>query len=150
MAYETTHQAFEKSIDQLNSFLRDELAACETYRQALDKLADSPFRDELTSCLRSHETRAEELKTRVVGLGGKPADGPGAWGTFATLVAGAAKAFGLKSAIAAIEQGEDHGLKGYRRDLQDLDPESRQLATRLLAEQERTHAVVSGIKHSLH
>ena len=150
MAYETTHQTFEKSIDQLNSFLRGEMSACETYRQALEKLTDSPFRNELTQCLASHEQRVQELKGRVLALGGKPSEGSGPWGAFAKAVEGGAKAFGVKAAIAALEEGEDHGLNDYRRDLEELDPESRQLVTRLLAEQERTHAVLSGIKHSIH
>jgi hypothetical protein len=149
MAYETTHEPNEKAIDQLNSFLRGELSACETYRQAIDKLGDSQFRGELESCLRSHEARVSELRDRIGILGGRPSEGSGPWGGFAKLVEAGAKLFGAKSAIAALEEGEDHGLKDYKRDLGDLDVESRLLAQRMLAEQERTHAVVSGLKHQI-
>lgn len=150
MAFETTHEAHEKSIDQLNSFLRGELSACETYRQALDKLVDQPFRTEVEQCLRSHEVRVAELRSRIVLLGGKPAEGSGVWGAFARAVEGGAKVFGVKAAIAALEEGEDHGLKDYKRDLEDLDLESRTLVMRMLAEQEKTHAVLSRLKHSIH
>lgn len=150
MAYETLHTDNDKPIDQLNSFLRGELSACETYRQALEKLTTSPFRDQLEQCLRSHEMRVTELQSRVRALGGTPSEGSGAWGAFARAVEGGAKVFGDKAAIAALEEGEDHGLKDYRRGIDDLDAESRIIVERLRAEQERTHALLSGLKHSIH
>ena len=150
MAYETTHVTNEKSVDQLNSFLRGELSACETYRQALEKLNDSPFRTELEGCLRSHEMRATELKNQILALGGQAAEGSGIWGAFAKLVEGGAKVFGDKSAIAVLEEGEDHGLKDYQRDLAELDAASRQVVERCLIEQRRTHEILSQIKHSFH
>ena len=59
-----THQATDKSdtIDQLNSFLRGELSAAETYRLALDRLDRSEFRPTLVQCSRSHEERQSQPK----------------------------------------------------------------------------------------
>ena len=75
----------------------------------------------------------------------------GSWGAFARLVEGGAKTFGEKAAVAALEEGEDHGLKLYRDDLTKLDPASRQLVeTDLLPAQERTHQSLSTLKHTLH
>ena len=53
--------------------------------------------------------------------------------------------------MAALEEGEDHGLKLYRDDLTKLDAPARQLVeTDLLPEQERTHQFMSTLKHTLH
>src|SRR5439155_20827476 len=98
----------------LNTFLRGELSAVETYRQALERLASSSWATELLENKRSPEQRVEMLRNQIIRLGGKPADDSGPWGGFAKLVEGGAKLFGEKAAIAALEEGEDHGLKLYR------------------------------------
>ena len=98
-------------VEQLNSFLRGEIAAVETYRQAIDKVTDASVRLQLEHCRRSHQQRADLLKDRILRVGGAPADGSGVWGAFAKLVEGGAMVFGDKAAIDVLEQGEDHGLK---------------------------------------
>lgn len=138
-------------VDQLNSFLRGEISAVETYRQALEKLRDSVNSVVLRECLRSHEQRVALLTQEIRRLGGQPATGSGVWGAFAKLIESGAKAFGEKAAIAALEEGEDHGRNDYRRDLDNLGASTRQFVqTHLLAEQERTHRSLSGLKHSMH
>jgi rubrerythrin len=137
----------------LNKFLRGELSAVETYRQAIERLAASPFAADLIENKRSHEQRVEMLRTQVVRLGGQCSEDSGAWGSFAKLVEGGAKVFGEKAAIAALEEGEDHGLKLYRSnsDIAKLDLATRDFVERsLLPEQERTHRTTSRIKHSQH
>lgn len=139
------------SVQILNSFLRGEMSAVETYRQALEKIQNASLRPNLQDCLRSHETRVTLLKTRIQSLGGSPASGSGPWGTFAKLVEGGAKMLGEKAAIAALEEGEDHGRDDYRRDLEKLDAASRPfVATQVMPEQERTHQTISSLKRSLH
>lgn len=141
----------ENTVDTLNGFLRGEISAVETYRQAIEKLGSSPTRAQLEECRRSHEQRVAMLREHVARLGGQPASGSGAWGTFARLVEGSAKAFGERAAVSALEEGEDHGLKLYRNDLDKLDPTARQLVeTDLLPAQERTHQSMSTLKHTLH
>ena len=138
-------------VNTLNELLRGEISAVETYRLALEKLTNSPARAELEDCQRSHEQRVEKLRHEVVRLGGRPDDSSGAWGAFAKLVAGGAKAFGEKAAIAALEEGEDHGLRLYKGDLDKLDPASRTLVeTDVLPAQERTHRSLSTLKHAMH
>jgi hypothetical protein len=138
----------EKDIDQLNSFLRGELSAVETYEQAIEKLKDEPsLATSLSTCRTSHMRRAELLRTEVTRLGGEPAAGSGAWGTFAKLVEGGAKVFGKKAAIAALEEGEDHGRDDYQRDLKDLSLATRGFVeAQLLPEQHRTHGEVASLK----
>ncbi len=140
----------DKSIDTLNSFLRGELSAVDTYRQAIDKLVDNPLRYQLKDCLQSHQMRVEALRSRIHQLAGSPAESAGIWGAFAKIVEGGAKLLGERAAIAALEEGEDHGRNDYRRDLDQLDYETRSwFEATILPEQERTHAQLSAIKHSL-
>ncbi len=138
-------------VDTLNELLRGEISAVETYRQALEKLSNSPTRIQLEDCRRSHEMRVQKLREQVVRMGGNPDTTSGAWGAFAKLFEGGAKAFGEKAAIAALEEGEDHGLRLYKGDLDKLDPASRALVEQdVLPAQERTHRSLSTLKHTMH
>jgi hypothetical protein len=138
-------------VDTLNKFLRGELSAVETYGQALERLRDSTFVADLAECRASHQERVELLRQQVVRMGGKPSDTSGPWGGFAKLVEGSAKLFGEKAALSALEEGEDHGLKLYRDKANKLDVASRDVVERsLLPAQERTHQVMSALKHSFH
>lgn len=144
MQTNTTHT---QTVDQLNSFLRGELSAAETYRQAISKLPGSTNRVTLEQCARSHEERASLLSSEVRRLGGEPSTDSGAWGTFAKLMTGGAQAFGEKAAIAVLEEGEDHGRNDYQRDLNELELSARELIVqRVLPEQERTHRAMSLLK----
>lgn len=141
----------DKSVDTLNGFLRGEISAVETYRQAIERLAGSATVPQLEACQRSHEQRVTKLQYQVARLGGEPANDSGAWGAFARLVEGGAKAFGERAAVAALEQGEDHGLKLYRDDLDKLDATARAFVeTDLLPAQEETHRSMSTLKHTFH
>jgi hypothetical protein len=143
--------ATKSSIDQLNSFLRGEISAVETYRIALNRLdAKSTARGELESCMRSHQERVDLLRGQIRTLGGDPAEGSGPWGAFAKTVEGGAALLGDKASIAALEEGEDHGLKDYRTDLADLDAESQRIVTaELLPKQVQTHRMMSSLKKQL-
>jgi demethoxyubiquinone hydroxylase (CLK1/Coq7/Cat5 family) len=135
----------------LNGFLRGEISAVETYRQAIEKLGSSANRAQLEGCQSSHQQRVMKLRDQVARLGGEPATESGAWGAFARLVEGGAKAFGERAALAALEEGEDHGLKLYRNDLDKLDAMARVFVeTDLLPAQEETHRSMSTLKHSFH
>jgi len=141
----------EQDVRQLNSFLRGEIAAVETYDQAIDKLAGEPVLGQtLGSCRNSHQRRVELLKDEIERLGGEPEDTGGAWSGFARLVEGGAKVFGKKSAISALEEGEDQGRDDYRDHLKDLSPDVRDLVGgTLLPEQQRTHDAMSSLKHQM-
>lgn len=150
---DVTRGGADAVTDILNKFLRGELSAVETYRQALERLGTSACATDLTENLRSHEQRVEMLRNQVVRLGARPSEGSGPWGSFAKLIEGGAKLLGEKAAIAALEEGEDHGLKLYRdrSDLEKLDLATRDFVERsLLPEQERTHRTTSALKHAKH
>jgi len=143
--------AQKSSVDQLNSFLRGEISAVETYRMALDKLdANGPARAELEACMASHQERVSMLQDAIFASGGEPASRSGPWGAFAKLVERSARLFGDKAAVAALEEGEDHGLKDYNADATALDAESRDLVKgSLLPLQQHTHDRISTLKRRL-
>lgn len=140
-----------EDIDQLNSFLRGEISAVETYDQAIKKLADEPaLAESLRACRASHDRRVNALRSEIRRLGGDPAEGSGVWGAFAKAVEGGAKVFGKSAAIAALEEGEDHGRDDYLGDLEKLTPAIKSFVqTQLVPEQKRTHDALSRLKSSL-
>jgi hypothetical protein len=136
-----------KSVDILNSFLRGEISAVETYGQVIEKLKDAPI-PKLAENQACHSKRVAALRSRVLALGGTPAESSGVWGSLAKLYEGGAKVFGRDAAVAAIEEGEDRGLADYRKSYPDLDAISQDmLRNDLLPAQLRTHAVARDIKH---
>jgi uncharacterized protein (TIGR02284 family) len=150
---ETTPETLEKSVAVLNSFLRGEISAVETYQMASTKISEPSLRSVLDEILRSHQERVNLLRTRIQQLGGRPSDGSGLWGGFAKLIEGGAKVFGARAALTALEEGEDYGLKMYREqeDLEKLDAESRRMAeTQLRPAQEMTHNRMSSLKNTFH
>ena len=138
-------------IETLNSFLRGEISAVETYRQAIDHVSDDRIRGQLEACQHDHERRVEALRERIEKLGGRPAEGSGPWGTFAKLVQAGADTLGEKAAIQALEEGEDHGLADYQRDMDKTHGEARRFVRmELLPSQKRTHERLSRLKRTLH
>jgi len=143
-------EAREQSVDVLNSFLRGEISAVETYRQALEKVEKPQVSSQLQDCMQSHKQRVTLLSDQIRTLGGTPSTGSGVWGAFAKAVEGGAATLGEKVAIAALEEGEDHGRNDYKRDVDKLDAASRQVVReRIMPEQQRTHDVLSALKKSL-
>ena len=142
----------DKNIKHLNSFLRGELSAVQTYDQAIEKMRqeEPTLTEELRACRESHRRRVDELTREVRRLGGEPSTDSGVWGSFAKIVEGGAKLLGKKAAIAALEEGEDHGRNDYERDVNDLDPACRDFVRqKLIPEQLKTHDVLSALKHKV-
>jgi uncharacterized protein (TIGR02284 family) len=139
----------DQDIKKLNSLLRGEIAAVETYGQCIEKMKDSATVAELRALQSSHQLRVHELRQQIIALGGQPEQGSGAWGAFAKLVEGGAKVFGESAAISALEEGEDKGKRDYA-DLDDLSPSVRNFVQRVLVpEQRRTHDALSQIEHRM-
>jgi demethoxyubiquinone hydroxylase (CLK1/Coq7/Cat5 family) len=138
------------NVEQLNSFLRGEISAVETYRQALDSLKTPSCTTQLAECKRSHEERVAILTEEIRKLGGTPAQSSGPWGTFAKLVEGGASALGEKAAVAALEEGEDHGNADYKRDVKKLDGSVRSIIEeKVVPLQLRSHGAMSSLKKRL-
>ena len=130
--------------DILNRLLRGELAATETYQQALAKVGNEPRATELRRLHDEHRTAANELRQHIHQHGGKPDQGSGAWGAFAKSVEGAAKLFGNAAALKALKEGEERGMKDYNDALQDpnLPPECKTLIRTTLLPQTQAHIPV--------
>jgi demethoxyubiquinone hydroxylase (CLK1/Coq7/Cat5 family) len=136
-----------ESIRTLNSFLRGEIAAVETYHRALATLERRDNAEELCACLASHERRVAMLRQRILEVGGQPAESSGAWGAFDRLFDAGPAVSGDDAAIAVLEEGEDRGLKQYLDDVGKLDHDDRRLvAKEILPEQVRTHDSVSDLR----
>lgn len=141
----------QADVETLNSFLRSEISAAETYRQALGHVKDDRARSTLEDCQQDHQHRVDSLKERIRKLGGEPAEGAGLWGTFSKLVQAGADLLGEKAAIGALEEGEDRGLADYQRDADKLHGEARRFVRmELLPAQRRTHERMSRLKRTLH
>ena len=117
----------KKDVDTLNHLLRGEIAAVETYDQAIKKFSDPADRsvaNALTRIRDEHARTVSTLKSRVTAAGGSPSEGAGAWGVFANAVQGAAKVLGPETALAALKQGELHGIDDYEKAIKDDDVSS--------------------------
>ena len=138
----------DQTIDQLNSLLRGEISAVETYQLAIEKVDDEHASDAkaLRAIAQEHGADAQALRDSIERLGGEADDSSGPWGTWAKTVQGVAKLFGDASALKALKEGEEHGLKDYREALDDVDEASRTLITsRLIPNQQRHIATLDGM-----
>ena len=128
-------------IDRLNSLLRGEIAATETYQQALAKVGNEPEAMQLRRIHAEHREAANTLRQHVHSHGGKPDQDSGAWGMFAKTVEGAAKIFGDTAALKALKEGEEHGVKQYEEALKDaeLPADCQTLIRTMLLPQTREH-----------
>jgi uncharacterized protein (TIGR02284 family) len=138
----------DKSVDQLNSLLRGEISAVETYQQAIEKVGDEHASDAaaLRAIAQEHGEDARALREAIEQLGGEADDSSGAWGAWAKTVQGVAKLFGDASALKALKEGEEHGLKDYEEAVDDVDDASRTLiVSRLIPNQKRHIATIDGM-----
>jgi hypothetical protein len=135
-----------EDLDALNSLLRGHISSVETYDQAINKYRGSDsmpsaVAGELTRLRDDHAKAVSTLRSRVKSYGGTPADGAGAWGVFANTVEGMAKLLGPETALAALKQGEQHGLNEYERisQLESVSSETKYLITSELMPQGQEH-----------
>lgn len=141
----------EEDIKQLNMFLKDEKAAVETYQQCVEKMDDAEIAAELVALQKSHQQRASLLSEKVKELGGSPETKSGTWGSLAKVVEGSAKAFGSKSALSALEEGEDQGIRNYEKKADNLSPECQSfINSTILPEQRRSHRELNRIIETVH
>ena len=113
--------ATHECIDVCNSLLRGELSAVETYNQALEKFDSEIERSALRSIQSDHQHSAARLREHLIEMEAEPATESGAWGSFAKAVEGTAKMLGESPALAALQQGEEHGVDEYEEALRNRD-----------------------------
>jgi len=110
-----------QAADRLNALLRGELAATETYQQALEKVGNEAGVQGLRRVHSEHREAANTLREQVHKYGGQPEQSSGVWGTFSKAWEGTAKLFGNSAALSALKQGEERGISDYEAALQDND-----------------------------
>ena len=138
----------DKCIDQLNSLLRGEISAVETYQLAIEKVNDEHASDAtaLRGIAQEHGEDAQALRDSIEKIGGEADDSSGPWGAWAKTVEGVAKLFGDASALKALKEGEEHGLKDYEEAVDDVDEASRTLiVSRFIPNQKRHIAALDGM-----
>ena len=130
------------AVRQLNSLLRGEISAAETYRMAIDKVADGADVANaglLREIQEEHGRAAQGIRDRIRELGGEASDSSGAWGAWAKTVQGTMNLFGDAAALKSLKEGEEHGLKDYQEALDDVDPTSAQLIQNQLIPAQQRH-----------
>jgi len=133
--------ADKQGVQCLNSLLRGELAATETYQQAMAKFDGAQNAADLRRMHAEHREAANLLRQHVHQVGGKPDQGSGAWGAWAKVVEGTAKIFGEAAALKALKEGEEQGSKDYQEAAKDehLSAECRGVIRSQLLPQTREH-----------
>jgi uncharacterized protein (TIGR02284 family) len=121
-----------ETVRQLNSLLRGEISAAETYRMAIDKLSESDRAATASVGLlhqmqEEHGRAAQALRDRIREMGGEASDSSGVWGAWAKFTQGSANLFGDAAALKSLKEGEEHGLKDYQEALDDVDATSAEL-----------------------
>jgi uncharacterized protein (TIGR02284 family) len=132
-----------EAVRQLNSLLRGEISAAETYRNVLDRVTDGDHAKDaglLRQIQEEHGRAAQSLRDRIRELGGEASDNSGAWGVWAQAVQGTMTLFGGDmGGMKALKEGEEHGLKDYEEALDDVDASSAQLIQNQLIPAQQRH-----------
>lgn len=144
----STTKVSKSSIKQMNSFLRGEISAVETYEKTLEQHPD--LATDLREPLHSHRDRVAQLQKHITEVGGTPDTDSGAWGAFAKAVQTLASKISKKQAVSQLQDGEEHGTNDFERDYEDLDPVCREFVLNyLLPEQRKTQAHIEGVLERL-
>jgi hypothetical protein len=138
----------DKAVKNLNSMLRGELAATETYQQAMEKAGSDPRTPGLQAIHDEHRETANEFRKCIHMHGGAPDQGSGAWGTFAKAIEGTATVFGSKAALKALKEGEEQGISAYKSMLKDPEMPA-DCKTIAIAALDRCHSHVSELNRMM-
>jgi demethoxyubiquinone hydroxylase (CLK1/Coq7/Cat5 family) len=134
-------QTLEEQATFLNTLLRGELSAAETYRQALKKLSDGAGASELHQIHKEHCEAMNALRQHLREHGVEPVQSSGSWGTWAKVVEGAAGLLGRTPALTVLREGEEYGLRSYEDAMEDedLSADCKALVYDTLLPQTRAH-----------
>jgi uncharacterized protein (TIGR02284 family) len=112
------------NIDKVEKLLKNEMAAAETYHQALEKFEEEARSNEIASLQPIYEEHTEavsELQERIQQLGATPPSGSGLWGSWSEALMGGAKLIGKEAMLNALLAGEKSGLDDYQDAAADPD-----------------------------
>jgi bacterioferritin (cytochrome b1) len=129
-------------IETLDTLLKNELSATETYQQARDILREDAELGDAVALMpiyEAHKEAVSSLQTQIRYLGGTPAEESGAWGTWAKIVLGGADLMGKETVLKALQEGEKKGAEDYEEALKitELPSDIRSfIETKLLPDQQ--------------
>lgn len=137
----TATTSAEKAIDQLNSMLRGEISAVETYTQAARRFEHERAGDAalLREIELEHGRNAQLIREEVKRLGGEPDNASGAWGVWAKSIEAIATLLGEAVTLKALKEGEEHGLRDYKDALEKMDGPPKELLVRRLIPAQGRH-----------
>ncbi|HLU40715.1 MAG TPA: DUF2383 domain-containing protein [Planctomycetota bacterium] len=110
------------SIDRLNSFLRAELSAVETYDEAIPRVDQPRLLTGLRAARESHVRRVATLQQAIRDVGGIPSRVSGVWGGVARLLEGPPRALTPAALLDALLRGEQYARNDYERLPSDESP----------------------------
>lgn len=110
----------ESIIRILNSLLRSEISATESYAQAIPRFESDV--EVLREIAREHGQAVSDLRAAIQHVGGVPEETSGSWPVFPSRpVNGPAQVFGQAVALKALKDVEERGLVDYTNAIKRLN-----------------------------
>lgn len=137
-----TAKPSNEEATQLDDLVRGEISALKAYDQLLTDTKDEKQKAKLQMIRKDHEKALSKLSKYVAGKKDilEDTEDAGAWGGFAKTWVKGGQLMGNKTALNALKQGEEHGIKEYKEALEDdsISPELKQMIkTEMLPSQEK-------------
>jgi hypothetical protein len=107
-----------RSIDEI---LRGEMSASDSYEQVASNLSSDVEKSRLNEFKQEHLAAIDFWKTQATVDGAVPETDSGVWGKAVEAFVGTSKLLGNTSALRALREGEEHGLKNYQELLERDD-----------------------------
>lgn len=134
------HADKSKVVRTLNSLLRSEISATESYSQAIPRVARHASDVEvLRAIAKEHGTAVRSIRSEIERHGGKPEETSGVWPALTKTVDGPASVFGDAVALQALKDGEERGLVDYRDALQRVNDTTGEFIARSLIPAQEKH-----------
>jgi hypothetical protein len=110
----------ERVVRILNSLLRSEISATESYTQAIPRFASDV--EALREIAREHGQAVTELRAAIQRVGGVPDESSGVFPALIPRVGnGPAQVFGEAAALKVLKDVEERGLDDYQKAIQRLN-----------------------------
>lgn len=139
------------TLDRLTQLCAQELAAAQTYQQALTIAAVSRHVGVLSRCYASHRGRAVTLMERVAASAGVVPASPGVWGRMKSILSTPVPIASERLVIELLEEAEGEWLRNYQDEMPFLSVSDRVfLSNRILPAQEATSDALGVLKRRLH
>ena len=134
-------RAGQNQPTQLDDLIRGELSAVKSYDYALSKVKDEKEKKQLKAIRDNHQNAVKTLRQYATKEVKEESKDSGAWGTFAKSWTGGGSLFGDKTAMRALKQGEEHGVREYEEALEDgsIQPELKQKIRAELLPKQKEH-----------